>query len=143
MPLQGVTDGSNAPAGQIGEVISSNVTTGVPLTSNVTANVTSVTLTPGDWDISGEVWFSVGTGAPTNMQASLNTVSGTLATVSNIGTTTAKWLAAVLASTMPTLELRTARASLTVNTTYYLLAYLIFPSGTCTATGNIIARRAR
>ena len=62
MPV-GVTDGSNAAPGQVGEVISQNVTAGLALTTNVALNVTSIPLTPGDWDVGGEVWITLGSAA--------------------------------------------------------------------------------
>jgi hypothetical protein len=139
----GVSDGSDAPAGQIGEVIQSTISTGVSLTSNVVTAVGSIVLTPGDWDVSGEVQFTVGTGAPTNMQAALNTASGAFPGTSTPATSVMKQITTITASTTPVLGLRAARASVAVNTTYYLLAFLVFPSGVCSATGNIWARRAR
>ena len=57
----------------IGEVISSNVTTGVALTTAVAANVTSISLTAGDWDVQGEVWIQLGTGGATTAHAAINT----------------------------------------------------------------------
>ena len=66
---KGVTDGSDAAAGQFGEVISSIVLgPGVTLTTIVPATVTTISLTAGDWDVQGEVWVTAGTGAPTMVQ---------------------------------------------------------------------------
>jgi hypothetical protein len=142
-PLLGVTDGSNAPAGQIGEVISVAVASpGVTLSNSVVANVGSIALTAGDWDVGGEVWVSTGTGAATALQSAISNVSATLP-LQGIGTARviANW--PVTASTINAFALRPARVSLAAGATYYLVAIANFPSGTTTAYGNIIARRVR
>ncbi len=143
LPLQGVTNGSDAPPGQIGEVISSNVTTGVTLTNNATANVTSIVLTAGDWDVSGEVWVGVGTGGATLLSAGINFTNGVLPAASSPGSSRGYLQAALPASSTQILVLRPCRVSLSGSATYYLMVYALFPSGTTTGTGNIWARRAR
>jgi hypothetical protein len=142
LPLAGVTNGTDAPPGQIGEVISSNVTTGVTLTNAAGAAVTSISLTPGDWDISGEVWLNVGTGAPTGLAGGINLSVG-LPGASALNTSRMHISGTFAASILHVLSLKTCRASLSTTTVYYLIARVDFPSGACTATGNIIARRAR
>ena len=143
--IYGTSTNDNAAAGYVGEVISSNVTTGVPLTtSNITYNITSISLTPGDWDVYGEVWFIAGTGAPIGLTAAINNVSATMpSTAGGIGTARNQLIGTFGASSGGTLSLRPCRASLTTTTTYYLLMSMNFPSGAPTATGNIWARRAR
>ena len=75
----GVIDGSNAAAGQIGEVISFFTTSpGVTLTSGTAATVTSIPLTPGDWDVQGEVWVSIGAGGATQILGSISPVGAVL-----------------------------------------------------------------
>ena len=143
LPLQGVTNGTDAPLGQIGEVISSNVTTGVTLTNNVTANVTSILLTAGDWDVSGEVWVGVGTGGATLLSAGINFTNGVLPAASSPSSSRAYLQAALPASSTQILVLRPCRVNLSGSATYYLMIYALFPSGTTTGTGNIWARRAR
>ena len=143
LPLQGVTNGSDAPPGQIGEVISSVVASpGVTLTTGVSAAVTSLSLTPGDWDVTGEVWIAVGAGGATAIYAGINsgpTVPGFQA----IGAARSNIFATITGSQISVLPLRSCRVSLSAMTTYYLAVIATFPSGTTTAYGNIIARRAR
>jgi predicted nucleic acid-binding protein len=57
----------SAAAGKVGEFITSNIVVGsaVALTTGTAANVTSVSLTAGDWDVCGEVDLS--TAATTNV----------------------------------------------------------------------------
>ena len=144
LPLQGVTNGSDAPPGQIGEVISSVVQPGaVTLTSTVAANIASISLSPGDWDVHGEIWLSVGTGAPVNVVGAINTVSATLPATQSIGTSRAQISATLTASSLDYFAPRACRASLLATTPYYLVGFCNFPSGTTTAGGTIWARRAR
>ena len=144
-PSKGVTDGSDAAPGQLGEVISSNVTTPVALpTSNTSFTVGSISLTAGDWDISGEVWIATAGALPTLVSG------GIYPTTTLPPATTLNGSRASLQLNSPgpfvgsqVLALRPCRASLSATTTYYLLALATFPSGSPTATGNIIARRVR
>ena len=143
LPRAGVTDGSNAPAGQIGEVISSLVASpGVTLTNAATANITSISLTAGDWDVCGEVWVSVGTGAPTSLHGGIGPTSATLPG-SALNTSRVSLISTVAPSAVAVMPLRMCRVSLATTTTYYLVAQVTFPSGTTTAFGSVIARRAR
>src|SRR5215467_13701817 len=58
---KGVTDGSEAAAGDIGEYMSA--TSGiVSLANTVTANLATLNLTAGDWDVTGAVTFSASAG---------------------------------------------------------------------------------
>ena len=57
--LVGTTAADNANAGSVGEVIATNQTSPQTLTTGITANITSIALSAGDWDVCGEVWYSV------------------------------------------------------------------------------------
>jgi hypothetical protein len=140
-PTLGVTNGSDAAAGQIGEVISSVVASpGVTLTTSVVANVTSISLTPGDWDVQGEIRLDVSVSA-TVCTAGISNVSATVPAQS-IGATRSI-LSASLSAGAQIFALRTCRVSLAAAATYYLIASATFPSGTATSSGVIWARRAR
>ena len=137
--LKGVTDGSNAPAGQIGEVISAVNSAGSGIAAGTPGNVASLNLTPGDWDISADIHFTA--------SATMTIIVG------GISLTSASFPSSSLAESMGQLSgnmistnvmvLRPCRASLTTATSYYLTAQANFPSGTCTVSGTIWARRAR
>ena len=143
--IVGTTTNDNANAGAVGEVISSNVSAASPitLTTATGANVTSIGLTAGDWDVSGEVWFNIGAGGATAVHAAISSASATLPAPSAISTARVTMALSFTASTPQVIPIRTCRVSLAAPTTYYLVAQLTFPSGTCTAYGNIWARRAR
>jgi hypothetical protein len=72
----GVTDGSNAPPGYIGEWAESDVPmgTGGSLAQNQWQNATSLSLAAGDWDVSGNVVFN-GSGPVNSLQCSISTTS--------------------------------------------------------------------
>jgi len=137
----GTTTNNNAPAGSVGEVISSTVLDASAVdVPNLTATaVTSISLTPGDWDVFGNIFatFSASTGSqayswignggfgfPDNSQIAGAGFNSNVATGIGIATLT-------------------NRISLSVTTTIYLCAYTAFPAGTSKASGNIIARRRR
>lgn len=76
--ISGRTDGGSANPGNIGEVISATGTS-VSLTSGIPANLCSISLTAGIWDVTGACLFS-GTGSTTvqQMTVAFNTTSATL-----------------------------------------------------------------
>ena len=145
LALMGVTDGSDALPGQVGEVISSVVGLGSGLTSGVSVNVTSIVLTPGDWDITGDVYF---TGSQlTSIFAGINTVSATIPTPPltgiNVGRSQLVIASGTVLGSAQMLSLRTCRASLAAPTTYYLVVNVVYTTGPIAASGAIWARRAR
>ena len=76
--IVGDTTGGSAAAGIVGEYVSATVSVGsaVSLSNNVTANVTSMSLSAGDWDVGGLVAFSAGAGtATTGVSAAISTTS--------------------------------------------------------------------
>lgn len=137
--IVGVTDGSNAAAGSVGEIISSNIVFGsaVALTSTLSKNITSIALTAGDWDVFGDVHVTP-SAILTFFRGWINTVSATPPDVSlmslsnpggsNIGS--CGW-------PVPSRRVSSAGA-----TTVYLSAQCTF-TATASGYGNIYARRVR
>jgi len=138
----GDISGGSAAAGIIGEYLSAVVTTAVTLATGITSNVATLALTAGDWNVQGEVWLLIGAGGATQLEAGISTTSGVIATAPGIGTARVTVAGASL-STAAVLPMGPTRISLSASGTAYLMANLVFPSGTCTATGVISARRAR
>jgi hypothetical protein len=62
--IPGTATNDDAAAGKLGEIISSNIVVGsaVSLTTNTPANITSLSLTAGDWDVWGLMNSSEGSG---------------------------------------------------------------------------------
>lgn len=127
---QGVTDGSDAAAGDIGEYLTATSGT-VSLANAVLTNIVSIDLTAGDWDVSGTVGFSAGSGTHTLFGAGIG--SGLDAVI------TATFPSAAMSMALPT---SVHRYNVTATTTVWLVAEVGF-TGSCTAQGIIRARRMR
>lgn len=86
--IPGRTDAGSAAAGNVGELISSTLLVGsaVPLTDNVAANITSISLTAGEWEVSGSAALNpAGTTVLTQFFGWTSTVSATVPTAPNSG----------------------------------------------------------
>lgn len=143
---KGVTDGSSAAAGGLGEYISASVNSGsaVSLTSSTAANVVSISLTAGDWDVWGAVGFRNANPSMAAVAACITTTSGTL---TSDGTQDGSQLELPVSlggnyvgnALFP---LGHRRINVSVTTTVYVVAQATFATS-CSAIGSIAARRAR
>jgi hypothetical protein len=145
--LKGVVDGSDAPVGQVGEVISGSNFGGVSLVTAVPMNVTQIVLTPGDWNVGGVVIFAPVSTGPNSVIAALSQTAATLPSDNDVATGKAI-MQQIWASSMPAGKTQTTPTSLIrVNTTttkpVYLVAVATFGGGTVTVTGYVSARRIR
>lgn len=143
----GVTTNSSASAGQIGEFISSVVLIGsaIAITSAATVNVTSISLTAGDWDVSGEVWIAYA-GSPSAVTIAGGGITTTTATLPTIpATNTARNLIqnSQISGATQTLPLATTRFSLASTTTVFMVGTTTFTGGTSSGYGVLRARRIR
>lgn len=143
--IVGTTTNNNVNAGGVGEFISSTVLAGsaVPLTSNTVANVTSISLTAGDWD----VWGNVGTGpagttTTSLLQVGISTTSGAFQTAPNGGALAYLPYSAPAGAPIVS-PVGQMRLSLSATTTVYLVVYCTFAVSTNGAYGFIGARRRR
>lgn len=142
----GTTTNDNAPAGEIGEYVSSSVASGsaVSLTSNAAANITSIELTAGDWDVGGNVVFSSGGGTLTDMIGWISTASATLPTPPGDGGYARVNLPGAGLGSGIALGIPPRRVSIATTTTVYLSGRMSFSGGSSnSAFGFIGARRAR
>jgi hypothetical protein len=140
----GTPTNDTAVQGNIGEFHQTNGS--AAMTSGVSANLTSVDLTAGDWN----VWAAVqGVPAGTTLMASITaavslvsaTLPGTLASAGGafVQTNTP----APTAGAPQTVAIAPTRISIATTTTVYLVANLGFSVSTCTANGVLNARRQR
>lgn len=137
--IRGTAGNDNAQSGSIGEY-ASNTTTATPMTTAVVANAASVTLTAGDWDVTGTVTYTPA--ASTTISNLLNGISTTSGTLGPAGTTVSmspSWTT----GTVETIAAPTVRVSLSATTTVYLVARASFGVSTMTCDGFIRARRVR
>ena len=143
--LQGVTDGSAAASGFVGQVISSTVAVGsaVALTTNTISNVTSISLPAGEWYVNGQVDYRAG--ATTSITVLTQGISQTSAALGGQDT----FSRSVMAAVVPTaavdfgIPVRGQRIVLTATTTIFLIAAGTFTVSTLSAYGTIEARRVR
>jgi hypothetical protein len=142
----GITNGSNAITGEVGEVVlaSRAIGAGVAIVNAVTINVTSIALTAGDWDVSGQ------NGYQANGTVNLSALAGGCTSVSagfppDEQSTLLRYPASSLGGGNTFfLPFPTTRFNLTAPATIYLTALVLFAGGgTMLASGLIRARRMR
>jgi hypothetical protein len=147
--IPGTTTNDNASSGDVGEYVSSSVAIGsaVALTTATAANITSISLSAGDWDVDGVVCFTSGTSTSVNsIQGWISTSSATTPTEPNNGAEMFFYFAPATVpgggvfNVTPTGRLRLSLAS---TTTVYLSARAVFTISTAAAYGFIGARRRR
>ena len=147
----GTATNNNAAAGQIGEFVTATVAVGsaVALTTGVTANVTSISLTAGDWDASGVVDHNIAVGTSvTQINSGISLTSATLAAQTGgggLGTDPNAMLtyAAMVPGAGIVQGSPLVRISLAATTTVFLVAQDTFTLSTISAYGTIRARRVR
>lgn len=142
--IYGTPSNDDAAAGYLGEYKTTTVATGSSqsLTSPNALNVTSVSLTAGDWNVWGVVDYTAG-GATTFtvMKQGISTTSATIGaqdTFTNLALAGTLAAASDMAQSTPVV-----RISLASTTTVYLVAQATFAASTLKAYGTIFARRVR
>ena len=125
-----------------GDYVTASLASGSPasLSNGTVANLCSISLPPGDWDVSGIVAFNL-TGATTS-----NFLGGSSTSSTGFATANANFLqpwALGTATTNLFTPIPTTRFQLTTATTVYLNVRAAFVSGTITSFGLINARRFR
>lgn len=141
----GTTTNGTAATGYVGEYISSTVvsTSAIALSSGTSANVTSVVLTAGDWDVWGSVdYVAAASTTATLFKGGINTASATLPAVGN--SAYAQIGIAVGTSTpMPAFPVGMTSLQLSGTSTAFLVTQATFATSTIGGFGNISARRRR
>ena len=141
---RGTTTNDSAAAGFVGELIESEILVGsaVSQTTGTSVNITSISLTAGDWDVFGIYFTNMAGGTtPTGFEAAIHTVSATLPTRPNKG-------AGILMNCSGVgqnygIPVGTRRLSLSGTTTVYLVASANFSGSTLSGYGYLGARRVR
>lgn len=140
----GTATNDDASAGHIGQIIVAEVLGGsaVSLSSTVANDIASISLTAGDWDLDGNICYSIGSStSATRLQGWTSATSNTVPTAPNKGS---EFLLQVSFpdSTAQCFPVGTQRISIASTTTHYLSARADH-SGTVSAYGYIRARRVR
>lgn len=146
--ILGTTTNDNASSGNVGQYVSSNIVVGsaVTLTTSTTADITSISLTAGDWDVSGTICYNLG--ATTSVTALLGSVVNASITNSTLGINgtlfSISMPATVIGNTVDTCySIAPWRASLASTSSYFLTTTTIFTVSTAKAYGLLSARRRR
>ena len=142
--IVGTTTNNNANAGSVGEILTASTST-TATSSGVPMNATSVSLTAGDWDVTGIAQFNpAGTTVTTSALAGINTVSATFGTVAaGINNFTLVAGLSGNAGVANNVVAPVTRISIASTTTVFLVAQVGFTTSTMTTSGFIRARRVR
>lgn len=137
--IVGTTTNDNANAGSVGEYVTA--TAGPTSISSATnTNITSISLTAGDWDVWGAFNYSAAaTTTTSSIQVGISSVSGTLPS---------NPMSYFSSGTFPTNAIQQhavpqQRFSLSGTTTIYMVITATFATSTATAQAMIAARRVR
>jgi hypothetical protein len=150
--IPGTNTNDSAAAGDVGEVITANLGSGsaASLSTGSGKSLCSISLTPGQWDITGLVQFIVAsTTSVTSFVSSLsktnNTVGGATAVPTAAGEVQVENDRPLVASgsTEIALNIPSIVAKVATTATYYLVAQAVFTVSTMTAFGSITAVRRR
>jgi len=136
--LKGTGTNDNASSGFVGQLVSSVIAfaSAVSLSSGSDSNVTSISLTAGDWD----VWGNISLTANIAMSSGFGWISTTSATTPDVSLYVglSNQNAPFMGFSVPS-----QRFSFSTTTTVYLSTQCSFASGTGSACGGIYARRRR
>lgn len=142
--IDAIVDGSSAAAGEIGEIISSDVAaasaTGVGATG-VFGSVTSIALTAGNWVIGGAVGFNENGAILTT--ALVAGISGSATGVGIDALETVVHNNLISSTSDLVVPLIEKRVNITANTTFHLNTKFFYTAGTPRHYGRIVARRYR
>ncbi len=139
----GTNTNDSAAAGYVGEYILSQNTAGTSLTQNVVTNITSITLSAGDWDVSGNVNLTYTTTNSTTftLQGGITTTSATLGALDTYSQFVVH--AGNAATQTQIFASPEVRLSLSTSTIVYLIGFANGGLSSITGRGTIRARRVR
>lgn len=143
---KGTNTNDSVGAGFIGEFVESINSSGsnAPSSGNY-GDITSISLTAGDWDVCGLGWWNASGATWTTALIGISTTSGDSATGLVAGSTSGQMNFAstsTIPSTFP-VAIPLVRFSLASTTTIYLKMRASYSAGTPVAFGSIRARRVR
>lgn len=141
--IVGTSTNDNAAAGNVGEYVSSYISSPVnfPVSGNY-GDLTSISLTAGDWDIS-EVLEINGAVTGTQFVIGIGTASGNSSAGLNEGDNVAQTPTGSTGASNDTLSVPAWRVPISSTTVYYFKYFALYTVGTPQARGRISARRIR
>lgn len=146
--ITGTNTNDSAAAGNVGEYIEGVLAAGsaTALTTDTPKTLVSISLTAGDWDVTGMVGVQPNPAAVYSYAlASVSPTTNTQNTTSTNLVSHTQYPAGTLSttSTDPRIALPMVRVSLASTTTYYLICQAGFTVSSCLGYGRISARRVR
>lgn len=144
--VQGTSTNDNATAGFLGEYKEATKTIASPqsVSNNTATDVITLSLTAGDWDVTGTlVTSAAGTTTTSLVVAWLSTTSATLPTAPNGGSYSGTQGVTLTAGSNWFGSVGKIRVSVNTTTTVYLSCYITFAISTMSAAATIQARRIR
>jgi hypothetical protein len=143
--IEGTNTNDNASAGRVGEYISASREVGslLALTTGTPVNVTSISLTAGDWLVNAQAYLNLA--ATTSYTSFISSISGTSATLDATAGRLMRFdtPAAVPGNVNITFGAMTYRLKLAATTTIYLVSQATFTASTANTWGYIGATRVR
>ncbi|QUN42426.1 hypothetical protein KEH56_24295 [Burkholderia cenocepacia] len=137
--IKGTSTSDNANAGSVGEYQTAT-SASTAITTGTTTNIVSLTLSAGDWDVSGVVNYVPAAGTTATVSyTGISTSSGALQSIGSI----TQYPFTAPAGMQQTIPTPTVRVSVSATTTVYVVANIAFSGGTCNTLGFIRARRVR
>lgn len=150
--ITGTTTNDAAAAGSVGELLTANVTSGAPVTgaaTTVAVNITSLSLTAGDWDVSAHCNYALTGVTATVYSCGLGTTTGVQLSAAGgggVGTDPLTQQAATFGTTITgtqSQKVGPVRVTLASTTTIFLVTNNTFSAGTYNTYGTLRARRMR
>lgn len=148
-PIMGVTDGSEAEPGAVGEYIVASSSVGTTLPSNVPLAICQIDLTAGDWEIWGTIDFQPAAGvSPNGIAASVSLYPDALPTdadlMTGVGVLNMFTTQSLTSGQRQVLMTGTCRSNSSVPMVLFLVGQTTLGgAGVLTAEGYICARRMR
>lgn len=143
----GTKTNDNASTGNVGEYFIQSVTDGSPVTppsgSSTYFDITSITLSAGDWDVSAIPSAICSSGTCSEFIGGVSLTSGNSATGLVFGDNWVDGPGPVHASFEVSRTISGWRVSASGSTTVYLKGFLVYAGGTTSGYGRISARRVR
>lgn len=149
--IVGITNGLAAGAGYLGQIVSSTIPSGsaVSATSNTVLNITSISLTAGQWTVYGSVGVTGTSGAiMLLMRGAVSLTSATAAlgnmAIDHSGASIGSEVSRTQGShSMPVLTFSSAEINVSSTTTVYLCGLVTFTTQPMSMFGKIVATRIR
>jgi hypothetical protein len=135
--VQGISSGAATPAGYRGEIISASLlaASAVAMTNSTPRNITSISVTAGNWFVMGVVSLA---GSTSNISQAISWCSLTSGTLPDNSIRAGQSSAVTTQFNLPTAPLI---VNVAATTTVFLSGYAAFGTGTVGGSGYIVAVR--